>query len=250
MLMMSISDEVPDASRPAPRGDVGQEWAIAHGDKRLGQLEGERLEARTEAGCEDQRAGHLASMPESSPHHRSACYPKAQMSYFRSLSATLASALTVFSLVTASCGTSAVGVDDCREIEKARCQAASPCGIIDDVPACERFYRDHCLHGLAAPPPEGASVAACVQVIQAAGQCAEDGADTPLASCTPRITAAAAGLKTACDVVQHPELTSECSFLLDVPADTSSGGAGGQSSESTAGAAGVGGESQGTSSGG
>ena len=35
----------------------------------------------------------------------------------------------------------------------------------------ERFYRDHCLHGLPAAPPQRADVELCVSVIQEAGVC-------------------------------------------------------------------------------
>ena len=172
------------------------------------------------------------SMPESSPRSQATWYPKQQMSYLRSLSATLLSAATTFSLVSASssCGTNAVGVDDCRDIEQARCRAGKTCGIVDDVPACERFYRDHCLHGLATKPPAGASAAACVQVIEAAGRCAANGADgttTELPDCPEgEVTAQHLdGFKTACDVIKHPEKANECSFLTDTP-DTNDGVAG------------------------
>ncbi|MES1186733.1 MAG: hypothetical protein ABUL60_23165 [Myxococcales bacterium] len=177
------------------------------------------------------------------------------MSYLRSLSATLLAAAATFSLVTsASCGTNAVGVDDCRDIEQARCRASAAClnddgaPLIDDVPACERFYRDHCLHGLAVKPPAGASVSACVQVIEAAGKCAKSDPASTLSDCP--ITDRRAGLTRVCDVVTHPERATECSFLLDTPdvsgaAGQSSGGQGGtddSSSGATAGQSGTAGE--------
>ena len=152
------------------------------------------------------------------------------MSYFRSLSATLLAAVATFSLVTASsCGTSAVGVDSCRDIEQARCRASASClnadgvRLIDDVPACERYYRDHCLHGLAVKPPASASVSACVQVIEAAGECAASDPAVTLDDCP--ITDRRPGLNRACDVVIHPERATECAFLLDTP-DVSDGVAG------------------------
>jgi hypothetical protein len=183
-------------------------------------------------------------MPESSPHPRLACYPKAEMSYFRSLSATLLAAVATFSLVTASsCGTSAVGVDSCRDIEQARCRASASCldadgaRLIDDVPACERYYRDHCLHGLAVKPPAGASVSACVQLIEAAGDCAAGDPAATLDDCP--ITEQRAGLTRACDVVSHPERATECAFLLDTDVSDGTAGqsAGGQTS--TAGSSGA-----------
>lgn len=148
------------------------------------------------------------------------------MSYLRALSATLLSAATTFTLVTASgCGTNAIGVDDCRDIQQARCRAGKACGIVDDVPACERYYRDHCLHGLAISPPAGTSVAACVDVIEAAGRCAEADPEIDLRDCDPEVTSRKQSLTLACDVVRHPERANECSFLSDLP-DTSTGSAG------------------------
>jgi hypothetical protein len=169
------------------------------------------------------------------------------MSYLRPLSATLLATAASFSLVTASsCGTSAVGVDDCRDIEQARCRASAYCldadgaPLIDDVPACERFYRDHCLHGLAVKPPAGASVSACVQVIEAAGQCAKDDPNATLTDCP--FTDRRAGLTRACDVVTHPERATECSFLLDTDEMSGAAGqsAGGQAGTDTPSVAGAG----------
>jgi hypothetical protein len=162
------------------------------------------------------------------------------MSYSRSLSAALLSAAATFSLVTASsCGTDAVGVDDCRDIEQARCRASAWCldangtPIVDDVDACERYYRDHCLHGLAVKPAAGASVATCVQVIEAAGRCAERDPASTLTDCnaTEAVTEPHPGFRLACDVVTHPERAAECSFLSDLPLTEGGAGqsAGGQS---------------------
>ena len=164
------------------------------------------------------------------------------MSYFRSLSATVLSAAATFSLVTASCGTSAVGIDDCRNVEQARCRAGASCldsngaPLIDDVGACERYYRDHCLHGLGVKPPAGASVSACVNVIEAAGRCAKGDPTIALKDCPKTVTEAKPGLAHACDVVTHPELATECAFLSDAEStggqtstDTSSGATAGQS---------------------
>jgi hypothetical protein len=177
------------------------------------------------------------------------------MSYFRTLSATLVSAAATFSLVTASCGTSAIGVDDCRDIEQARCDAGAHClasdgtPLVADAPACRRYYRDNCLHGLPATPPSGSNVAACVRVIKAAGVCAEDDAESAL-SCTETESLPRQGLRTACDLVARPELAIECSFLLETP-DTGDGegGTGGDGNEAdpTAGQATGGSENQGGS---
>lgn len=167
------------------------------------------------------------------------------MSYFRSLSATLLSAAATFSLVTASsCGTSAVGVDECRDIEQARCQASAFCldsrgnPLIEDVGACERYYRDHCLHGLAAKPPAGASVGACLDVIEAAGRCAKSDPDAAL-DCTETASKPRGNFSLACDLVAHPERAVECAFLLETPDEGSAGqSAGGQAGTDTGGGAG------------
>jgi hypothetical protein len=94
------------------------------------------------------------------------------------------------------CGTDAVGVDACRQIEQARCRKAPDCQIAlqppyhqagSDVDECIRFYDAACLHGLASnDDPGGSAVAACVQAIE------NDG----------------------CSVVQNPESDPACSFLI------------------------------------
>ena len=139
----------------------------------------------------------------------------------------LLSAVCAFTLVSASgCGTDAKGVDDCREIEQARCTAAKNCGLISDVPACQRFYRDQCLHGLPVNPPGSVRLKACVATIQAAGTCAQvQGVDTPLGECSAPVTLEAPDLETACDLVKEPEKSVECVFLTT----TGDGGLGGAS---------------------
>lgn len=158
----------------------------------------------------------------------------------------LFSAVCAFTLVSASgCGTDAVGVDDCRDIEQARCAAAKNCGLVEDVDACQRFYRDQCLHGLAVSLPSSSQLKLCVQTITDAGMCAQDDAGTELRECSTTITASAPGAKTACDLVTNPALATECSFLApDSDAGTSPTGAAG-----AGGAGGAGGASDGGSSG-
>jgi len=148
----------------------------------------------------------------------------------------LLSAVCAFTLVSATgCGTDAQGVDDCREIEQTRCAAAKNCGIVSDVEACQRYYRDQCLHGLPVPPPGSVQLKACVDVIRAAGDCAQSGGvDTELRDCD--LSSSAPELKTACDLVREPEKTQECSFLTP-GADAGTGGAS-NSDDGTAGSAG------------
>jgi hypothetical protein len=158
------------------------------------------------------------------------------MSFLRSLSASLLSAGFSFALVTAGCSTNAVGIDDCREIEEARCKAGKPCGLIDDVDACQRYYRDHCLHGVSGKDPSGSQVSACVKVIDAAGKCAAHDKDIELTSCEPFVTESHPDidLTKACEVVEFPERADECSFLLNEPLE-GAGGAGGDAPTGSAG---------------
>lgn len=165
------------------------------------------------------------------------------MSHWRALSATLLSAVLSFGLVTAAgCGTSAIGVDDCRDIEQARCDAAKSCGMIEDAAACERYYRDHCLHGLPVAPPAGDSVPTCVEVIKAAGRCAEGDPSIELVNCDPAVASPGPGFSKACDVVTHPERTPECAFLSELPPPEETGGAGGGSDAEAGGAGAAAGE--------
>jgi hypothetical protein len=99
--------------------------------------------------------------------------------------ARLAVALTAFAGVGAlvfACGTDAVGIDACRQVESARCLQAPNCGIDltipvhrdtpkTDIDACIRFYHEQCLHGLAAAKDPGTqAVKECVDAINT-GDC-------------------------------------------------------------------------------
>ncbi|HEY6081053.1 MAG TPA: hypothetical protein VIW29_19695 [Polyangiaceae bacterium] len=161
------------------------------------------------------------------------------MSLLRSLSASLLSAASSFAVVTATgCDTGAVGVEDCRQIESARCKASESCGLLeDDVDACERYYRDHCRHGVAGNDPAGSQVSECVKVIEAAGKCAAsktdvapaDKKDIELSACDEKVTEPQPpDLTTVCMVVERPELAAECAFLLppDVVPPDGEGGTG------------------------
>jgi hypothetical protein len=105
-----------------------------------------------------------------------------------------------------ACGTDAVGVETCRQIEEARCRQAPNCPDIDlsvpkhrdpNVDACIRYYRDACLHGLAAPADPGAvATKACIDAINRGN----------------------------CQIVEHPETDPACAWLIPPqppPADAS-----------------------------
>jgi hypothetical protein len=153
----------------------------------------------------------------------------------------LLSAVCAFVLVSASgCGTNAKGVDDCRDIEDARCAAAKSCDLLSDVDGCKRFYRDQCLHGLAVSSPGSNQVKLCVAAIQNAGTCASqaEGSDAPLDQCSPAISSSSAS--TACEIVKEPELATDCAFLAPGSGGGGGGGGGGGDGASggTSGAAG------------
>jgi hypothetical protein len=140
--------------------------------------------------------------------------------------------LAAFGVSGTGCGTAAVGIDACRDIETARCEAAQHCGRVDDVEACQRYYRDHCLHGLAegVEPPTPDQVDACVKVIERAGQCAKDDRAARLDTCDQVVSDDPRGAELACQIVLLPEWATECAFLGprgDLPDRPGDGGQGG-----------------------
>ena len=151
------------------------------------------------------------------------------MSAVRRLAAGTLAATVAFLVVSAAgCGTDAVGIDKCRSIEDARCEAGASCGVVDDVEQCKLYYRDQCLHGLAHGDASNTKVELCVKTIQLAGDCAKkNGADAKLSSCAAPPSVQPNGLTMACDIVQTPQQTDECAFLSAVPpeagADAESG---------------------------
>jgi hypothetical protein len=114
------------------------------------------------------------------------------------------------------CGTKAVGVAECRDIEQARCTAASSCGF-PNVAECRTFYRDHCLHGLPIGTFNDVDVEACVTDIEHAGQCAgRQGPTTAPEDCSTPV-ATSTGTTTICEVVLKPETAVACAFLVPPP---------------------------------
>lgn len=119
------------------------------------------------------------------------------------------------------CDTHAIGVDECREIEKARCAASHSCGIgvnSSNEAECERFARDNCLHGLpTASAPLESQLNNCLKAIRAAGACAAQGANTLATKCAGIENEITVANATACDIVEGPEETTACSFLVAEP---------------------------------
>lgn len=127
------------------------------------------------------------------------------------------------------CNTGAVAVAECREIERARCEALEPCGAIDDVEACRRFVRDSCLHGIAGPkPPTASEQRACVTMITASGSCAEDSPTTTPEDCNGLAEidlspiAGAKRAMTVCELAEKPWNYVTCDYVNE--AEESMGG--------------------------
>ncbi len=147
------------------------------------------------------------------------------------------------------CGPAPVGVEACRKIESARCDAALSCGLTkDEVESCKLLYQDQCLHGIenTAHRPTEPEVTACVDAVSATGACAAQGVKTMNECVTAAVVSDTAGAKTPCDIVlSAAHELSACAFA-DAPDDagttttssTSSGGTGGTGGSTATGGAG------------
>jgi hypothetical protein len=118
----------------------------------------------------------------------------------------------VFLIAAGGCDTHAAGVSECRDIEEARCAAAVSCGY-PRAEECRRYYRDHCLHGVAAESVTAVEADGCVAELGQLGTCAaQQGPATLPAACTePVRVVPRAG--SVCDVVLRPERANACTFL-------------------------------------
>ncbi len=124
--------------------------------------------------------------------------------------ALLAVAVTAALLFALGCGTDAVGVAACKQIEEARCHRAvsASCQSLQVTPpdyvgswedGCVRFYDVACQHGLEIGKDPGAAVVnACVKAIQATN---------------------------VCDDIANPQNLPDCSWL-EPPTSTDAGGDG------------------------
>lgn len=142
-----------------------------------------------------------------------------------------------------ACNTNAVGIEECRRIEYARCDAAVHCPRqfdVDNAQECRLFYRDHCLHGLAASA-SATEVKVCVNAIEQLSTCAkEGGSKLQVAVCGVRVSDPK--LATVCDALAAPAAIEACSFLGEVPT-VSTGGQAGATQTSATGASVTGGTS-------
>ncbi len=146
------------------------------------------------------------------------------------------------------CGTDAVGVDACRQIETARCQAAPACTGDDDtfgirteeqVQNCVALYNDQCLHGMENAEdgePDQGDVDRCVAAIEATAACKKNGAANMTACADVAYVGGDATTATPCQVLHSPENLEACTFIKAKAEDgdttsatttTGSGGTGG-----------------------
>ena len=138
------------------------------------------------------------------------------------LSASLAAGSLLLLFAPTSCGSDAVGVDACRTIETARCEAATACGFTEaQVQSCTLFYRDECLHGVEnadAGTPATPTVDACVAAVNATAACAKAGAKT-IGGCAgaPLIAGASVALTPCAILEQKVDLLAACAFATLVP---------------------------------
>ncbi|WP_437538422.1 hypothetical protein WME79_20905 [Sorangium sp. So ce726] len=187
--------------------------------------------------------------------------------------------LGAVTLITApSCGNDAVGVDACRRIEQARCEAAAVCpewigsGDAEErVNTCIEFYWDQCLHGIqngagggqAAEDPKTTQVDACVAAVGEARACASakvasmaecsasplaEGVDRAITPCKV-ITAQAEALE-ACAFVAAPNGGGSAGSGGSGSGSAGSGGSGGGSADSGSAGSGGSGDGSGGSGGG
>jgi hypothetical protein len=117
------------------------------------------------------------------------------------------------SLALWGCKTGAIGVEACRKVEAARCEAANSCGLVGSLTECIRFSHDNCLHGFGAnADPRPSDVDSCVEALQAANQCVIERGDVTPAQCKNELLSDSRADK-ICNFVISPELTPQCLFL-------------------------------------
>ncbi|MEP7120157.1 MAG: hypothetical protein ABJE95_04565 [Byssovorax sp.] len=138
------------------------------------------------------------------------------------LSASLAAGALLTLLAPTSCGSDAVGIDECRTIETARCEAATACGFTPEkVESCTSFYRDECLHGVEnadAGAPAATAVEACVAAVNATAACAKAGAKTVAGCAGVKVIAGADVTLAPCVVLQSKvDLLAACAFATLPP---------------------------------
>lgn len=139
--------------------------------------------------------------------------------------ALLAVGLGAAALVPA-CDTGAVGIDACRAIETARCDAAPSCegddpsfGIAteEQVRNCKTFYNDQCLVGLenTAAEPSQDAVDDCVAAVAATAACQVAG-NAAMSECAAVPMVEGSEEVSPCEALERPELIADCAFIAKV----------------------------------
>ncbi len=137
----------------------------------------------------------------------------------------LASALVFTSAF--GCGTKASGIEECRQIELARCRSGELCGLIEDAQACERYVEDHCLHGFdPALGPSKAEVLECSEAIEDVGACAQRSGTKTNPDVCRETSLRKANASRVCDLVERPERIPSCEFLAPTSSRNEDSGAG------------------------
>ncbi|WP_437603517.1 hypothetical protein [Sorangium sp. So ce590] len=163
--------------------------------------------------------------------------------------------LGAVTLATQSCGNDAVGVDACRQIEAARCEAAAACpewvGSADAderVKTCVEFYWDQCLHGIendgtggdnrAAAEPTDGQVKACVDAVGAARKCAGDKVASMAECPAAPLAEGVDGAISPCEVItEKAHELAACAFVVAPTGGSGGAGEGGGGSASGTGGA-------------
>lgn len=118
------------------------------------------------------------------------------------------------------CGPTGVGVESCRQIEGARCEAAAFCGFDEaEVDDCKLVYMDQCLHGIenAGYRPTEGDTEACVAAVKAAGDCAAAGVED-MSGCPAAPLVEGAPDRAPCEIVlSRAHELEACAFAVGVP---------------------------------
>src|SRR5262249_54486526 len=122
------------------------------------------------------------------------------------------------------CGTDAVGIDACRQIEAVRCDVAPACKGDEDtfginteeqIANCKTLYLDHCLLGLENPDaeePSQSKAAKCIKAIKAAADCKKAKVET-MADCEDAPVIEGQTELTPCQALHEVEKLQACTFV-------------------------------------
>jgi hypothetical protein len=150
----------------------------------------------------------------------------------------LTASLPVLAWLAPGCGTDAVGIEACRQVERARCDVAPRCSGYEGSPAietdeqvrnCRDFYRDHCLLGLenTEDVPGQGEIDACVEAIQKTAACRSPQKST-MAECGVALRDGEDTSAEPCGILQEPHRLNACRWL-DAKKPAGEGGGGGAS---------------------